>query len=130
MFLQGVSTRKIGKFSHALWGKQFSAATVSAFNTQLKEEFLLRQLLQRGLDPKELGVVVTDGSSGLKKALALMLPGVAVQRCIVHKLWNVTGHTQWSLRGVVPQELKRIFYARTSVQRVSTTGKDYGNVSY
>jgi putative transposase len=175
MFLRGVSTRKIGKLSKALWGKEFSPATVSEFNSHLKEEFLqwmnrplqkpirylyldgialklrrkwiskemllsavgitsegkkeflgfvlggsessasweflLRQLLERGLDPKTLGLVVIDGSLGLKKALALMLPGVAVQRCIVHKLWNVTGHTPYSLRGVVPQELKRIFYA-------------------
>jgi transposase-like protein len=175
MFLRGISTRKLGKLSGALWGKAFSPTTVSEFNSHLKEEFLhwmnrpidkpirylfldgialklrrkwiskemllcaigitsegkkeflgfvlggsesissweflLRHLIQRGLRQDDLGLVIIDGSPGLKRALAMLLPGVAVQRCIVHKLWNVTGHTPWSLRGVVPQEVKRIFYA-------------------
>lgn len=175
MFLRGVSTRKVGKLSKAIWGREFSPAAVSLFNGQMKEEFLkwmnrpitspikylfldgialkvrrkwisremllcaigitsdgkkeflgfvlggtessaswdflLRHLLQRGLDPEALGLVTIDGSTGLKKALTLLLPGVPVQRCIVHKLWNVTGYTPYSLRGVVPQECKRIFYA-------------------
>ena len=175
MFLRGVSTRKVGKLSKALWGKEFSPATVSEFNNHLKEEFLqwmnrpidkpirylfldgialklrrkwiskemllcaigitsegkkeflgfvlggsestssweflLSHLIQRGLRKDDLGLVISDGSPGLRRALATLLPGVAVQRCIVHKLWNVTGHTPWSLRGVIPQELKRIFYA-------------------
>jgi len=175
MFLRGVSTRKVGKISKAIWGRGFSPATVSVFNGQLKEdflrwmnrpitvpirylfldgialklrrkwisremllcavgitaegkkeflgfilggtessaswEFLLRQLIRRGLDTEELALVTIDGSTGLKKALSLVFPGVRVQPCIVHRLWNVTGHTPWSLRGVVPGEAKQIFYA-------------------
>lgn len=175
MFLRGVSTRKVGKLSKALWGKRFSPATVSAFNVQLKEdflqwmnrpittpirylfldgialklrrkwisremllcaigitadgkkeflgfvlggtesssswEFLLRHLLQRGLRCEDLALVTIDGSKGLKSALSILLPDVRVQPCIVHRLWNVTGHTPWSLRAVVPGEVKRIFYA-------------------
>jgi transposase-like protein len=175
MFLRGVSTRKVGKISKALWGKGFSAAAVSAFNGQLKEDFLqwmnrpittpvrylfldgialklrrkwisremllcaigitsdgkkeflgfvlggtessssweylLRHLLQRGLSRKDLALVTSDGSKGLKSALSTLLPDVRVQPCIVHRLWNVAGHTPWSLRGVVPGEAKRIFYA-------------------
>lgn len=175
MFLRGVSTRKVGKLSKAIWGKGFSPAAVSVFNGQLKEEFLswmnrpittpirylfldgialkvrrkwvsremllcavgitaegkkeflgfvlggtessasweflIRHLIQRGLDPEKLALVTVDGSTGLKKALSLLLPDVPVQPCIVHRLWNVTGHTPWSLRGIVPAEVKRIFYA-------------------
>ncbi|TLY28971.1 MAG: IS256 family transposase [Ignavibacteria bacterium] len=175
MFLRGVSTRKIGKLSKAIWGKGFSPATVSVFNGQLKEEFLkwmnrpiespirylyldgialklrrnwisremllcaigitaegkkeflgfilggtesgasweflIRHLIQRGLEPGKLGLVVIDGSKGLTSALSQLLPEVRVQRCIVHKLWNIIGHTPWSLRGVVPAEARQIFYA-------------------
>jgi putative transposase len=175
MFLRGVSTRKVGKLSKAIWGKEFSPATVSAFNGQMSEEFLtwmnrpitspirylyldgialklrrqwiskemllcaigitsegkkeflgfvlggtesgasweflLRHLVQRGLDPEKLGLVITDGSKGLTSALSKILPGVRVQRCIVHKIWNVIGHTPYSLRGVVPAEARAIFYA-------------------
>ena len=175
MFLRGVSTRKVGKLSKAIWGKGFSPAAVSVFNGQLKEDFLqwmnrpittpirylfldgialkvrrkwisremllcaigitedgkkeflgfvlggtessaswdflLRHLLQRGMRPEDLALITIDGSKGLKSALSNLLPGVAIQRCIVHKLWNTTGTTPWSLRAVVPAEAKRIFYA-------------------
>ena len=175
MFLRGVSTRKVGKLSKAIWGREFSPAAVSAFNGQLKEDFLqwmnrpittpirylfldgialklrrkwisremllcaigitsegkkeflgfvlggtessaswdflLRHLIQRGLRQEDLALITIDGSKGLKNALSTLLPDVPVQRCIVHKLWNTTGSTPWSLRAVVPAEAKRIFYA-------------------
>jgi putative transposase len=175
MFLRGVSTRKVGKLSKAIWGKAFSPATVSEFNGQLKEDFLawmnrpittpirylfldgialkvrrkwisremllcaigitsegkkeflgfvlggtessaswdflLRHLIQRGLRQEDLALITIDGSKGLKSALSNLLADVPVQRCIVHKLWNTTGCTPWSLRAVVPAEVKRIFYA-------------------
>lgn len=180
MFLRGVSTRKVGKLSKAIWGTAFSPAAVSIFNGQLKEEFLqwmnrpittpirylfldgialklrrkwiskemllcavgitaegkkeflgfilggtessasweflLRHLIQRGLDPAQLACVTIDGSTGLKKALSLVLPDVRLQPCIVHRLWNVTGHTPWSLRSLVPAEAKQIFYAPNEQQ--------------
>jgi transposase-like protein len=180
MFLRGVSTRKVGKLSKAIWGKEFSASAVSAFNGQLKEEFLqwmnrpitspirylyldgialklrrnwisremllcaigitaegkkeflgfilggtesgasweflLRHLIQRGLDPEKLGLAVIDGSKGLVSALSQILPGVRVQRCIVHKLWNLIGHTPRSLRGVVAADARQILYAPNEQQ--------------
>jgi len=180
MFLRGVSTRKVGKLSKAIWGKEFSASAVSAFNGQLKEdflqwmnrpitstirylfldgislklrrswiskemllcaigitsegkkeflgfvlggtesgaswEFLLRHLVQRGLDREKLGLIVVDGSKGISSSLSQVLPGVRVQRCIVHKLWNLIGHSPRTLRGAVAADARQIIYAPNEQQ--------------
>ena len=46
----------------------------------------LEELLARGLCPKAVKVVVSDGSRGLLTAMAAMLPNVQQQRCITHKV--------------------------------------------
>ncbi len=175
MFLRGVSTRKVGKLSKAIWGKEFSASAVSAFNGQMKQdflqwmnrpitnpirylfldgialklrrswisremllcaigitaegkkeflgfvlggtesgtswEFLLRHLVQRGLDRDKLALVIIDGSKGISSALSQVLPEVRIQRCVVHKLWNLIGHTPKTLRGAVAADARQIIYA-------------------
>src|SRR5437879_8568222 len=91
--------------------KEFLGFVLGGTESSASWEFLLRHLIQRGLDPEKLGLVVIDGSKGLVSALSQLLPEVRVQRCIVHKLWNLIGHTPRSLRGVVPAEVRQIFYA-------------------
>jgi len=43
-------------------------------------------LLERGLEPKAVELVVSDGSSGLSAAMAKVLPHAKQQRCITHKV--------------------------------------------
>jgi hypothetical protein len=43
-------------------------------------------LLQRGLDPSAVRLIVSDGSSGLPTALAHEMPMAQQQRCVVDKL--------------------------------------------
>jgi putative transposase len=40
MFLRGVSTRKVGKISHLLWGSDVSPAEVSRMNKSVKRELI------------------------------------------------------------------------------------------
>jgi putative transposase len=40
MFLRGVSTRKVGKISHLLWGSDVSPAEVSRMNKSIKKELI------------------------------------------------------------------------------------------
>jgi len=47
---------------------------------------VLAALKQRGLDPQAVRLVVSDGSTGLPAALAIELPAVQQQRCVVHKI--------------------------------------------
>ncbi len=175
MFVNGISTRKVKKITKAIWGRNYSATTVSRCNQVLKEDYLkwmnrpisqsirylfldavnlkirrhwiskeallcaigitedgkkeflgfmlggrestasweslLLLLLQRGLSADHLKMVTVDGNAGLLSALGFLLPGVTIQRCIVHKIRNIVGKCPRSLRGVVPAEAKLIFYA-------------------
>lgn len=45
-----------------------------------------RHLIERGLDPQAVQMVVSDGTKGLLDALGIYLPNVASQRCTVHKV--------------------------------------------
>jgi len=180
MFVNGISTRKVKKITKAIWGRNYSATTVSRCNQVLKEEYLkwmnrpisqsirylfldavnlkirrhwiskeallcaigitedgkkeflgfmlggrestasweslLLLLLQRGLSADHLKMVTVDGNAGLLSALGHLLPGVTIQRCIVHKIRNIVGKCPRSLRGVVPAEAKLIFYATSQAE--------------
>ena len=52
-------------------------------------ELLLNQLYQRGLEGKNLKLIVMDGARGLQAAAEVVYPEAKVQRCWVHKLRNV-----------------------------------------
>lgn len=75
----------------------------------MRRDLLL--LLQRGLSADQLKLVTVDGNAGLISALGHLLPGVTIQRCIVHKIRNIVGKCPRSLRGIVPAEARLIFYA-------------------
>ena len=52
-------------------------------------EGFLRDLYRRGLEGKNLQLIVTDGCPGLAAALQTVYPRVAHQRCWVHKMRNI-----------------------------------------
>ncbi len=54
---------------------------------------LLRDLVERGIDPRRRRLFVIDGSKALRKAVDLVFGATnPVQRCRNHKLRNVLGH--------------------------------------
>ena len=173
IFLRGVSTRKIKAISQALWGKGYSAATVSEFNKSLKEEFIsyfnqpikepikflfidavnlklrrnwiskeallcaigvtekgrkqflgfilggrestkswedfLLHLVRRGLVNPSF--ITLDGNPGLISACKSIFPEAVIQRCTVHKVWNIATYCPKTLKASVVAEAKRIFSA-------------------
>ena len=52
-------------------------------------EGLLGDLYRRGLEGKQLGLIVTDGCPGLAAAISTVYPRVRHQRCWVHKMRNI-----------------------------------------
>jgi putative transposase len=58
MFLRGVSTRKVGKISHLLWGSDVSPAEVSRMNKRVKKELI--QWLNRPIT-KKFAYLIIDG---------------------------------------------------------------------
>lgn len=65
----------------------------------------------RGLRPPRL--VVLDGSPGLRAAVAAHWPGIAAQRCTVHKLRNLERHVPRHALEEVRTDYHRIVYAES-----------------
>ena len=62
--------------------------------SQADWEGLLQDLYRRGLEGKNLLLIVTDGCPGLAAALGTVYPRVAHQRCWVHKMRNILEHVR------------------------------------
>jgi len=58
--------------------------------SQTAWEALLNSLYQRGLEGKNLKLIVMDGAKGLKAAAEVVYPEAKIQRCWVHKLRNIS----------------------------------------
>jgi transposase-like protein len=69
--------------------RQLLAFTRSPGESQAAWEGLLQELYRRGLEGRQLQLIVTDGCAGLAAALPTVYPRVAHQRCWVHKLRNL-----------------------------------------
>ena len=72
---------------------------------------LLARLRGRGLDPKQLRLVVTDGNEGLMRSVDQELSGAPRQRCTVHKIRNVVGTSPSSLKAIAPKEVSLVWKA-------------------
>ncbi|MDZ4390446.1 MAG: IS256 family transposase [Gemmatimonadales bacterium] len=80
---------------------------------------LLEDLTHRGLGRPQL--VLSDGSKGAAAALAATWPGLAHQRCLVHKLRNLIACVPRSLRGAVVRDFQTITTATTPPAAVHAT---------
>jgi transposase-like protein len=66
-------------------------------------------LADRGL--KGLQLAIVDGNKGLTRALHELWPKLPLQRCTVHKLWNLLGHAPKSLQTEVKHDYDLIINA-------------------
>jgi putative transposase len=57
--------------------------------SQVAWEGLLQDLFRRGLEGKNLKLIVTDGCEGLAAAIQTVYPHAQHQRCWVHKMRNI-----------------------------------------
>ena len=55
-------------------------------------EALLRDLIDRGLDPKQRYLFIIDGAKAISSAIQKKFPGSPMQRCQLHKRRNVKEH--------------------------------------
>lgn len=66
-------------------------------------------MANRGLKRPEL--VIIDGNKGLQRSLLELWPRLPIQRCTVHKLWNLLGHAPKSLQAEVKADYDAIINA-------------------
>jgi len=82
-------------------------------------EGFLNDLFKRGLEGKNLKMIVTDGSKGFINALGLVYPHAKHQRCWVHKLRNATKHLKKADIKPFKADVRKIYNADTHRQAVA-----------
>jgi putative transposase len=91
--------------------RQLLAFTRSSGESQAAWEGLLQDLYRRGLEGRQLQLIVTDGCPGLAAALQTMYPRVAHQRCWVHKLRNLLSAVRRRDHAAVKADAQAIYQA-------------------
>lgn len=71
----------------------------------------VRALAARNLGAPVLAVI--DGNPGLRAALEVQWPKLAIQRCTNHKLWNLLAKAPAHLREELAEDYRRMIYAPT-----------------
>jgi len=79
--------------------------------SQAAWESLLQDLYRRGLEGKNLLLVVTDGCAGLAAALQTVYPRVPQQRCWVHKMRNICEAVRRRDHDAVKHDAQQIYGA-------------------
>jgi putative transposase len=91
--------------------RQLLAFTRSTGESQAAWEGLVQDLYRRGLEGRQLQLIVTDGCPGLAAALQTIYPRVAHQRCWVHKLRNWLGAVRRRDHAAVKADAQAIYRA-------------------
>ncbi len=71
----------------------------------------VQSLAVRNLGAPVLAVI--DGNPGLAAALKTQWPGIALQRCTNHKLWNLLAKAPAHLREELAEDYRRMIYAES-----------------
>jgi putative transposase len=96
--------------------RQLLAFLRSQGESQAAWEGLLQDLYRRGVEGKNLQLIVTDGCAGLAAALATVYPRVAHQRCWVHKMRNLLEHVRKRDYEAVKADAQAIYRAESRHQ--------------
>lgn len=83
----------------------------SSGESQAAWEGLLQDLYRRGLEGKNLKLIVTDGCEGLAAAIQTVYPWVQHQRCWVHKMRNILAKVRGGDQEAVKAEAQAIYNA-------------------
>jgi putative transposase len=87
--------------------------TIARTENEESWERFVASLIDRGLDRRQLKLVIADDGGGLRAAKDKLLPDVPLQVCIVHKMRNVMTKTSRKHRTAITQGLKEIYASQT-----------------
>jgi putative transposase len=91
--------------------RQLLAFLRSQGESQSDWEGLLQDLYRRGLEGKNLQLIVTDGCPGLAAAIPTVYPRALHQRCWVHKMRNILEKVRKSDYDEVKRDAQTIYQA-------------------
>lgn len=86
-------------------------------------EQFLGSILERGLEAKNLQLLIADDGAGLRAAKGRLLPGLPQQICIMHKMRNVMAKTSQKHRKQVSEGLKQVYACQTK-EAAATKAKE------
>jgi putative transposase len=96
--------------------RQLLAFLRSQGESQSDWEGLLQDLYRRGLEGKNLQLIVTDGCPGLAAAIPTVYPRALHQRCWVHKMRNILEKVRKSDYDEVKRDAQAIYLAGSRKQ--------------
>src|SRR5262250_2110794 len=79
-------------------------------------EGLLGDLYRRGLEGRQLQLILTDGCAGLAAAIRTVYPRVRHQRCCVHKMRNILEKVRRRDHDAVKKDAQAIYLADSRAQ--------------
>ena len=104
--------------------RQLLAFLRSQGESQSDWEGLLQDLYRRGLEGKNLQLIVTDGCPGLAAAIPTVYPRALHQRCWVHKMRNILEKVRKSDYDEVKRDAQAIYLAG-SRKEAQAAGRDF-----
>ena len=130
LFLDGIaiSVKKVPKakkilvlaaYGITIFGKkELIAFRIANSESNHACEGFLNDLFNRGLEGKNLKLIITDGSKGFANAIDFIYPHAKHQRCWVHKLRNATKHLK--KKDLIPfkTQVQKIYNAPTHREAV------------
>lgn len=78
----------------------------------------MNDLYKRGLEEKNLKLIITDGSKGLHSALEMVYPLIPKQRCWVHKLRNVSNKLAKRYQEACINEARGVYNASNKIEAI------------
>lgn len=92
--------------------KEIISFRVEHSESQACWERFLTDLYNRGLNGRGIGLIISDGGSGLLAALGVVYPYIPHQRCWVHKMRNVASKLKKAQRKPCLDGLKPVYEAK------------------
>jgi putative transposase len=105
----GIYTNGRREFLH------FRLAKSESENEWLK---VVNELYRKGLEGKELELIVTDGCPGLKNAIETVYPYAKHQHCWAHKMRNVANKCKKVHQQACVKDAQKIYYAKSKHEAV------------
>ena len=130
LFLDGIaiSVKKVPKakkilvlaaYGITIFGKkELIAFRIANSESNHSCEGFLNDLFNRGLEGKNLKLIVTDGSKGFANAIDFIYPHAKHQRCWVHKLRNATKHLKKNDIKPFKTQVRKIYDAQSHREAV------------
>jgi len=99
--------------------KELIAFRIANAESNTACEAFLNDLFNRGLEGKNLKMIITDGSKGFAHAIEIVYPYAKHQRCWVHKLRNATKYLKKADIKPFKADARKIYNASTHRKAVA-----------